>query len=87
LGGRPDERMTSIADTLTALREALALEAEATARYAGHQARTADPRLFAFWEGLRRNESGHHTELLETIVHLESRVRDIAPAPKPEAGR
>jgi rubrerythrin len=45
------------------VRAALQLEEEAVARYTEHAARTADPRLFAYWEALRRNETEHRDEL------------------------
>jgi rubrerythrin len=53
------------------LRAALELEEEAVARYVAHGSRTADPRLIAFWEALRRNEAEHHDRLLERIAVCE----------------
>ena len=50
---------------LEILLEALQLERDAVARYVDHAAATADPRLFAYWESLRRNEAAHR-DLLET---------------------
>jgi rubrerythrin len=44
---------------LEILREALELEEEAVARYVADQAASADPRLVAYWESLRRNEAEH----------------------------
>ncbi len=49
------------------LRAALQLEEEAVARYAGQSAATSDPRLFAYWEALRRNETEHRDELAARI--------------------
>lgn len=49
------------------LRAALQLEEEAVARYTEHGARTADPRLFVYWEALRRNETEHRDELCARI--------------------
>ena len=46
------------------LLEALELERRAVSRYVVHAASTADPRLFAYWESLRRNEA-EHRDLLE----------------------
>lgn len=45
------------------LRQAVQLEREAVARYKAHGSATADPRLFAYWEALRRNESAHRDQL------------------------
>ena len=39
-------------------------------RYAGQSAHTADPRLFSFWESLRRNECGHRDELTALLARL-----------------
>ena len=52
------------------LREALALERGAVSRYAEQSVHTADPRLFSFWESLRRNECGHRDELTATLTRL-----------------
>jgi rubrerythrin len=54
-------------ETIHILLEALALERDAQRRYADHKAATGDPRLYAFWEGLRRNESDHHRALLDAL--------------------
>ncbi len=62
--------MTSTADTIRILSEALTLEREATDRYAAHQRATSDPRLFVFWEGLRRNEAEHHADLEAALARL-----------------
>ena len=60
------------------LLEALRLEEQAVARYVAHSAATADPRLLAYWESLRRNEA-EHRELLSAELrcrgvetHLET---------------
>jgi hypothetical protein len=52
------------------LTEALALERGAVSRYAERCASTADPRLFSFWESLRRNECGHRDALLAEFARL-----------------
>jgi rubrerythrin len=39
-------------------------------RYAEQSVHTADPRLFSFWESLRRNESGHRDELIAILTRL-----------------
>jgi hypothetical protein len=52
------------------LREALALEAAAVERYVQHAASTPDPRLFTYWESLRRNEAGHRGMLLAELTRL-----------------
>jgi rubrerythrin len=49
------------------LREALALERGAVERYVEQAAATADPRLFSFWESLRRNECGHRDALVAML--------------------
>jgi len=53
------------------LRAALELEEEAVARYTEQSRHTADPRLFAYWEALRRNESEHRDALRTRIATLE----------------
>jgi rubrerythrin len=53
------------------LRAALVLEDEAVARYAEQGSRATDPRLFAYWEALRRNEAEHRDELRARIEALE----------------
>ena len=55
------------------LREALQLEQEAVERYTRQREATADPRLIAFWEALRRNESDHRGELSEKIDAIDQR--------------
>ena len=50
---------------------ALELEEEAVARYAEQSQRATDPRLFAYWEALRRNETEHRDELRARIEALE----------------
>jgi rubrerythrin len=52
------------------LRAALELEEEAVARYAEQSLRATDPRLFAYWEALRRNETDHRDELRARIAAL-----------------
>jgi rubrerythrin len=56
---------------LAILRAALELEEEAVARYTEQGHHTADPRLFAYWEALRRNETQHRDELRTRIAALE----------------
>jgi hypothetical protein len=68
--------MTDVADTIRMLRDTLALERAATARYADHQRWTNDPRLCAFWEGLRRNEHEHRESVLGALRALG--VDDVA---------
>ena len=62
--------MTSDGDTIRMLRDTLALERDATTRYAAHQRFTSDPRLYAFWEGLRRNEQEHRETVLAALRAL-----------------
>ena len=62
--------MSSDGDTIRMLRETLALERDATARYAAHQRFTSDPRLHSFWEGLRRNEQEHRETVLAALRTL-----------------
>ena len=57
------------------VREALRLEREAAARYTEHPAASSDPRLVAYWESLRRNET-EHRDLLEGWL----RERGVDPA-------
>ncbi len=57
------------------LRAALELEEEAVARYTEQSQRTADPRLFAYWEALRRNESEHRAALHARVAALETGTR------------
>jgi rubrerythrin len=52
---------------------ALQLEEEAVARYREQAATTCDPRLFAYWEALRRNESEHRDDLRRRIEALAAR--------------
>jgi len=62
------------------LREAFALERGAVKRYAEQSAHTVDPRLFSFWESLRRNECGHRDELIATLARLGAAAPiDLAP--------
>ena len=62
--------MSTTTDTTRILSETLELEREATRRYTEHQSWAADPRLCAYWEGLRRNESEHHGTILEELEKL-----------------
>jgi rubrerythrin len=55
------------------LRAALELEEEAVARYTEQSLRATDPRLFAYWEALRRNEAEHRDELRARIAALGQR--------------
>jgi rubrerythrin len=69
---RPNSRRqpATRADAVRMLRDTLALEREATARYAARQRATHDPRLHAFWEGLRRNEREHRDTVLAALRAL-----------------
>ena len=53
------------------LRAALELEEEAVGRYTEQGLHTADPRLYAYWEALRRNEEGHRGDLRTLIDSFE----------------
>jgi rubrerythrin len=64
--------MGTTTDTTRILSETLELEREATRRYAEHRSWAADPRLCAYWEGLRRNESEHRGTILEELEKLEA---------------
>ena len=55
---------------IVVLNEALQLEREAVARYVAHGGATPDPRLFAYWESLRRNEAEHRDLLLAELRRL-----------------
>ena len=59
------------------LLEALHLEREAVARYVAHATATADPRLFAYWESLRRNEAEHRD-----LLAAQLRRRGVEPPPE-----
>jgi hypothetical protein len=37
------------------------------ARYVDHSAATSDPRLFTYWESLRRNEAEHRDLLIAQL--------------------
>jgi len=52
------------------LLEALELERQAARRYVSHAAGTSDPRLVAYWESLRRNESEHRDLLAKELRRL-----------------
>lgn len=58
------------------LKEALILERGAVHRYVERGAATADPRLFSFWESLRRNECGHRDALVAALDDLDADVPD-----------
>jgi rubrerythrin len=60
------------------LREALELEAAAVARYVEHAGATSDPRLFTYWESLRRNEAGHSGMLQAELRRLAGEPRQPA---------
>jgi len=60
--------MSDSSDTIRILRETLELERAATSRYAEHQSWAGDPRLCAYWEGLRRNEADHHSAILAELA-------------------
>jgi rubrerythrin len=77
---------TDIAKTTRILRETLELEREATRRYAEHQSWAADPRLCAYWEGLRRNESDHHSTIIEELEKLGATGDRSAPLPEASRG-
>ncbi len=62
--------MTDAPDTVRILRETLELERAATQRYAEHQLSACDPRLCAYWEGLRRNEADHHERIVAELAAL-----------------
>jgi rubrerythrin len=61
------------------LQEALGLELQAIARYAEHAASTEDPRLIAYWEALRRNET-EHRDALHRLLTAAGRTPSETPA-------
>ena len=71
---------TDIANTTRILGEPLELARDATRRYAEHQSWAADPRLCAYWEGLRRNESDHRAQILAELAQLGAAGDWPAPA-------
>jgi rubrerythrin len=71
--------MSDAPDTIRILRETLELERAATRRYSEHQSWAADPRLCAYWEGLRRNEGDHHATILAELAKAGGRPDDAAP--------
>ena len=77
---------TDIAGTTRILGETLELEREATRRYAEHQSWAADPRLCAYWEGLRRNESEHRAQILAELGRLGAARERLAPPAEPRPG-
>jgi rubrerythrin len=62
--------MSDAFDTAAMLRTTLELERAATTRYAEHLTWGADPRLCAYWEGLRRNEAEHHGLMVDELRRL-----------------
>jgi rubrerythrin len=76
--------MSDTSHTIRILRETLELERAATRRYAEHQSWAGDPRLCAYWEGLRRNESDHHATILAELAQAgaadQGEVAAAAPA-------
>jgi len=60
------------------LREAWRLEDEAVERYTRHRDDASDPRLIAYWEALRRNESEHRDELTERIAAGVNQIGETA---------
>ncbi len=71
--------MSDAPDTIRILRETLELERTATRRYAEHQTWANDPRLCAYWEGLRRNESDHHATILAELAQAGAAADEAAP--------
>lgn len=67
----------SVDPDIDILLEAIQLEREAVARYVDHSAATADPRLFAYWESLRRNEADHRD-----LLTAQLRRRGVEPPPE-----
>jgi rubrerythrin len=81
----PSPNMTDAPDTVRILRETLELERAATQRYAEHQLSACDPRLLAYWEGLRRNEADHHERLVAELAALGAADADAFGAADTEA--
>jgi rubrerythrin len=77
--------MSDASDTIRILRETLELERAATRRYAEHQSWANDPRLCAYWEGLRRNESDHRATIVAELAPAGAAGEDEA-APEPPRG-
>jgi rubrerythrin len=73
--------MSDSSDTIRILRETLELERAATSRYAEHQSWAGDPRLCAYWEGLRRNEADHHSAILAELARTGVAKPDDEAAP------
>jgi len=78
--------MSDVPDTIRILRETLELERVATSRYAEHQSWAGDPRLCAYWEGLRRNEGDHHATILAELAKAGAVDAVAATAPDGAAG-
>jgi len=73
--------MNDASDTVRILRETLELERAATQRYSEHQLWACDPRLCAYWEGLRRNEADHHERIVAELAALgaaDAEALDVA---------
>ena len=70
MGAARRTAMNDDSDTAGMLRETLELERAATTRYAEHLTWGADPRLCAYWEGLRRNESEHRELMIDELRRL-----------------
>jgi rubrerythrin len=68
--------MSDASDTAGMLRQTLELERAATARYAEHLTWGTDPRLCAYWEGLRRNEAEHHELMVDELRRFGSDATD-----------
>lgn len=79
--------MTDASDTVRILRETLELERAATRRYAEHQLSACDPRMCAYWEGLRRNEADHHERIVAELVALGAADTETLGAADPAALR
>jgi rubrerythrin len=78
--------MSDASDTIRILRETLELERAATSRYAEHQSWANDPRLCAYWEGLRRNESDHHDTIVAELAQAGAGDQDEAAREQPAGG-
>jgi rubrerythrin len=79
--------MSDAPDTIRILRETLELERAAIRRYTEHQSWAGDPRLCAYWEGLRRNEGDHHATILAELAKAGGDSEDAAPGEDPALGR
>ena len=79
--------MSDAPDTIRILRETLELERAATSRYAEHQSWAGDPRLCAYWEGLRRNEGDHHATILAELAKAGGGAPNEAAVDEEPTGR